>query len=194
MNSSSPARELSNSWPRLLQEPLALVSVLMTASKFPGTIALVYFVMRGDLLACGIGILVFIIVDIYDGVLFRRTALGRDPSKRRIRALLDVHSDRFLILGVGTSMFILTDISSFAFWTFMGREALLGILLAAPFYRHNIVYAPNLLSRIATAAMGVYAAFFGFGVGRPVLLVCLWIFVIAGSVGTVRYITNPTFR
>jgi phosphatidylglycerophosphate synthase len=193
----STIRELPSLSKEIAGDRRAMAAWVLTLGKGPLAICLAFAAIVGALNAAAVLIAVITVSDIADGILFRSSRSAGNPIWLRRRAVLDPHGDRLGMLA-GTLPLLLKGILPWpVFSIFLVRELLLADLLAVPFYTRGVLYAPNMMSRLGSACMGLYGIGLCILPGAPLapaLAVLLMLFSVFALLGVLEYSRDPRIR
>jgi phosphatidylglycerophosphate synthase len=170
----------------------AHVSVLLTASRLPLTIIVFALISTGHPGLGAAGIITVMAIDIIDGLVLRRSAVGTDRSLRLFRRCLDVSLDRLLILLCAFASLHLPMISRVFLTAVILREGALALVAGTCFVRTRTVLHPNRTSRAAMALSGLL--FSAALVGYVIPLVVIAAYVGLSIVGVMAYVIRPEFE
>lgn len=150
--------EASDVWNRkkVIETVQGATGFTMTLVKPAWAWGIVYFIPRSNV-AVGISIIILMIWDNLNGVLFRRSWLADYNWLRWLRRCLDAGGDRFVIHFVLVMMITLANFPLTFYMVVLVRELiLLAVVSSFSFYAGRLV-GPNWWSRSGTICIGLTA-------------------------------------
>lgn len=184
--------DLRQSLDMLRKDSIARAAVFLTFLKAPLILAIFGMAVAGSLTATAVLLVTAIIIDIFDGVIFRSSTLGSSKRLVSSRAVFDVHLDRVLMAATVIPLFLFHSFPVHLLGLIIVRETFLSILLAHPFYANGVLYKANMPSKIATALLGITTAV--FCVYPSYILPLTLLFIPFGIYGIAQYWTNPQLQ
>jgi phosphatidylglycerophosphate synthase len=125
------------------------------------------------------------VLDVLDGVVFKRSARAGEKKLRDQRRVLDVVCDRVLIYGTVVPLAFI-GFPLMATGLILGRELAAGLVCGVPYLRRGFVCAPNLASRIGMSLVGVQVVYYCLGNQHSVAL--SGAFLVVAVVGVLAYL------
>jgi hypothetical protein len=165
---------------------LGLIGLALTFLKpfFAGGI-IILLADRNDKIAAA-AILLLMVFDIFDGVLFGHSPYSANTKLERLRRWGDSIGDRFAIHTVLVSMILLSGLPIGFYVVALVRDILIGAVFAYGYTSHTLVERPNLSSRLASFSVGLMAiAWLTAGMGAA--LACAGPTILFGSIGLAQY-------
>lgn len=128
------------------------------------------------------------VLDVADGLVFRRSAHAGDKSIRDQRRVLDVACDRVLIVGTVVPLAFI-GFPLLAVGLILTRELIAAIICGVPYWRRGFVTTPNLAARAATTLIGVQVVY--YCLGNPLSLLLSAAFCVAAVWSLAQYRLFP---
>ena len=132
----------------------ATLGFALTLAKIPLSLCMVILVLSGHLFAVDILIVLAIILDILDGVVFNNSAYSKHRHLRECRRIWDSILDRVLIWTTLTSAVIALNFPLWLFGTVFARELAVTVVTIRPYLKTGFVHAPNLATKIGATMIG----------------------------------------
>ncbi|MBI2626685.1 MAG: hypothetical protein HYW77_00355 [Parcubacteria group bacterium] len=99
-------------------------------------------------------ILVIVVSDILDGVLFRMSNFRSNVRLTKLRRIFDIVGDRIAIDGVMITLIFYTQLPSHYYFIELIREIILIVVVIWSYMIHNPLKEPNLPSRLSAFCAG----------------------------------------
>lgn len=130
---------------------------------------------------------VFMLFDMIDGALFRRSTLKEDEQFRQYRQVYDVILDRIAIQAVALVMVFLNDFPVIVYSVILLREGLLIGIVIRHFWIHGEISKPNWSSRLGTLTIGLIAMTWLVGGSMDLVSLLLVMMVLLSVKGNITY-------
>lgn len=185
---------ISATWWAALDRP-ARVSFTITLLKLPITVIAFSLIVGSNLLprtllevAAVLLVASAALLDVADGVVFKRSAQAGSKMLRDQRRVLDVVCDRVLLFGTIIPLAFI-GFPLVAVGLIMLRELAAAIICGVPYLRGGLVRTHNLASQVAMTLIGVQVVY--YCLGNPLSLVLSAVYSGCAALGLVQYQLAP---
>lgn len=134
---------------------LGLLGFLLTIIKPLYVLIAVYFIVYRFTLLATLLIIIIIVSDIFDGVLFRKSNLTSNENLTKLRRIIDIIGDRIAIEGIMISLIIYTKLPIYYYLIILLRDIVLLVIVVYGHVVNNPLRKPNLPSRLAMLCGGL---------------------------------------
>ena len=167
----------------------AALGFLLTFAKIPFALLAVSLVMRNRSLALSALIIVAIVFDVLDGVIFGCSRLCSNRALRERRRIWDSCLDRVFMFSVLVPAVVVMHFPTTVFALVTVRELVVWVVTALPYLNSGFVHKPNLPSKLGATLAGFTVIFFNLVGNVPLTLIIL--FTLFSVTGIALYVVRP---
>lgn len=169
--------------------PLLITCMLFTL-RLPLLILCLALLPQPGQIASLSGVLMLIVLaDIMDGIVFTTSRAAAHPSARRWRRALDAAADRLVVQAVCLPAVLLSSMSWPIYALISARELALAFAVVPPAIRYKRILSPNFYSRAASACIPILLVI--EVAHSPLLPLATITFTVLAIAGLVRYYVHP---
>jgi hypothetical protein len=150
---------------------------------------IVLFLYQHNLVAVNAMVVLSIIIDIGDGIIFNKSRFAENRYLRESRRIWDGTLDRFIIWTTLLFALITIHFPLTLFTIIMVREFAVCLTTGLPYIRHAFVHSPNLPSKLG--AVLIAAQLISFNQAAMIPLWLTFTFLALSGVGLVLYVVRP---
>jgi len=164
------------------------ISFLLTSSKVLLGIFIAFLCYFGSIETAGLILAIAIFFDVIDGIIISTKSSSFDDQPRHYRRLLDVITDRSLLVIVLSALLLSRVIGVWLFSLFVLRELLLFIVVGILFLQKRVSSEPNLPSRLSFFLLGIICI--QSCSANPISYVLVYLFIALTLVGAALYLQD----
>ena len=170
----------------------AAIAWSLCGVKVALALAASWFVVAGGLGWVSVVLGLAIAADILDGIIFSRSRLSNNKKARDQRRVADTVTDRFLLISALVPLVLLYSVPTWFWVAVLARELTLAAVVIAPYLSSRHVLRPNLMSRFASALIGLQIIAFTYsGTANPAVT-AVWLVIAAAGIS--QYMFRPAMN